>query len=100
MSLLHIHLAFQAEHSQDVGPAGVFLEEVHLYLTIPLGLALLVWPVLCALDASQLNTSGGGGESGESIPLDTNEKFMMCTQLWSNPLQLKKALLGPKRFAK
>ena len=61
----------------------MFLEEVHLYLTVPLALALFVRPVLCALYASELNTPGGGGESGESIPLDTKEKFMMCTQLWS-----------------
>ena len=60
-----IHLAFQAEHPQNVGATVVLLEEVHLDLTIPLGLALLIRPVLSAFHAAQLNTSGGGREEAK-----------------------------------
>ena len=69
-----IHLAFQAEHPQNVGAAVVLLEEVHLDLTIPLGLALLIRPVLSAFHAAQLNTSGGGKGRGEGLT-------SLCTQL-------------------
>lgn len=58
------HLASQAEHAQDVGATEVFLEEVHLNLTVPLRLAFSVRPVLCALHAAKLNTPGGEGEGG------------------------------------